>query len=194
MSRSTSGGRTGPVGDAGPSRPASWWTRLLKVLSGKRHDDRLQELIDELANVITDAEGRPPGRGGARPAPEDRLTELLPRLEALLKTEPEPVRAQPGSPVPALLIEFRDRISANSGHLPSAEWIDRQLLKALRGMGVSTIEDDGAVDPRWHEVLEAQPTSDPEIDRHIAATVRPGYRTQNELIRPQQVIAWVVDE
>jgi molecular chaperone GrpE (heat shock protein) len=70
------------------------------------------------------------------------------------------------------------------------QWVNETIGDLLARCGVVTINDDGPVDPRRHEVVEVLPAPSPELADHIAETVQPGYELHGALIRTQRVIAY----
>jgi molecular chaperone GrpE (heat shock protein) len=64
----------------------------------------------------------------------------------------------------------------------------------LASCEVTVIDDTGPLDPMRHEVVAGREcAADGPVDQ-IAETVRPGYAWRGELLRPQQVIAYVPSE
>jgi len=96
------------------------------------------------------------------------------------------------SPAVTRLIDVRDHVFGNAA--PSAElnaWLYARLGNALGDLGVATLEAAGAVDWTFQEVVGTRATTDKALDQTVAATVRPGYRFGETVLRPQQVIAYV---
>lgn len=73
-------------------------------------------------------------------------------------------------------------------------WLDRELLGLLDDLGVTVVADEGRVDPARHEVVDTRVAGAGESADHIAATVQVGYCTDDHLVRPQKVIAFVAGE
>lgn len=93
------------------------------------------------------------------------------------------------------LIELRDWVLlANSdGSPPSSsllEALSKQLEQVLIKEGVSAIEDTGTFDYEKHQVVSTQVTDNPDLKEQICQTIRPGYRFNGGVIRPQEVIIY----
>lgn len=98
------------------------------------------------------------------------------------------------------LIAMADRVADLGGpNLPTDAEQVAALLRWLRGRTdallamceVAPIVDDGALDFMRHEVVADRPAPRADLVDHIADTVRPGYRWRNDLLRPQQVVAYI---
>jgi hypothetical protein len=63
--------------------------------------------------------------------------------------------------------------------------VARQLRQILALEGVVAIEEDGEYDAARQRVVD---TADPGQDYQVAASVRPGYRRERELLRHQDVV------
>jgi molecular chaperone GrpE len=50
----------------------------------------------------------------------------------------------------------------------------------------------GRFDPRVHEAVDHRPTEDPALDRVVAATTRPGYRLDGQIVRYAKVVVYRV--
>ncbi|MDP8222453.1 MAG: nucleotide exchange factor GrpE [Candidatus Lernaella stagnicola] len=72
------------------------------------------------------------------------------------------------------------------------EKIHQQFLEALTRIGVQPISAEGgsALDPRIHEVLATQPSTDIEAEK-ILQTFQVGYTLNERLLRPAKVIVAV---
>jgi hypothetical protein len=70
------------------------------------------------------------------------------------------------------------------------QWAGEVIHDLLARCGVVTIDEDGLVDPRRHEVIGVCPAPAPELTDHIAETVQPGYEWRGTLIRTQRVVAY----
>jgi molecular chaperone GrpE (heat shock protein) len=67
------------------------------------------------------------------------------------------------------------------------------LGKVLEKEGVTPFEDVGSFDCERQQVVDTRPTDDPEQDNLVCATVRPGYRFREQLVRPQEVVVYTFD-
>jgi len=68
----------------------------------------------------------------------------------------------------------------------------RERITALLALcEVAPIVDGGELDFMRHEVVSDRPAPHAGLVDHIADTVRPGYRWRHDLLRPQQVVAYV---
>lgn len=77
--------------------------------------------------------------------------------------------------------------SAAGTALRLAQWRVDQVLAEC---GVQPVRDEGPVEPARHEVVGVRPAGADGSAGWIAATVRPGYMADGQLIRPQQVVAY----
>lgn len=84
-----------------------------------------------------------------------------------------------------------DRAVAATTPALNLRWLATQLRALLALCEVAPIADKGAIDFLRHDVVADQSAPRPELVDHIAATVRPGYRWRHDLLRPQQVVAYV---
>lgn len=112
--------------------------------------------------------------------------------------EPEP-ESGPGEaeppPIVHELIDISDRIAGMRDTADPAvtRWLLDRITGALADTGVTSIREEGVVDPTRHAVLGVRPTADLDLVDRIAETVRPGYSWNDRILRPQQVIAYVED-
>jgi len=67
----------------------------------------------------------------------------------------------------------------------------RETARCLTNLGVEILDAAGAFDNRYQTVVETCPTENAELAGQIAETFRPGYRFQDEILRPQEVILFV---
>ncbi len=115
------------------------------------------------------------------------------------------VVSAPGSGVPDEAVEravrLRDRVGSLAERPQGVDdlprvlgWLDRELLGLLDDLGVAVVADEGRVDPARHEVVDTRVAGAGESADHIAATVQVGYCTDDHLVRPQKVIAFVAGE
>ncbi|HEX2312860.1 MAG TPA: hypothetical protein VHJ17_03955 [Thermomonospora sp.] len=161
--------------------------RLLAGLAERRQDDtrRAEALRVEAARLRAE-----------NAALRERLA-MPGRPSADLGPGPD---ADPGDgagsePTPLVhdLIDIADRIAGLGDRLEPAvtRWLLDRITGVLADAGVTPIRDEGVVDPGRHAVLDVRPAADPGLAGRIAETVRPGYRWGRQILRPQQVIAYV---
>lgn len=67
----------------------------------------------------------------------------------------------------------------------------RDTARCLTNLGVEILDAAGAFDNRYQTVVETRPAENAELAGQIAETFRPGYRFQDEILRPQEVILFV---
>lgn len=146
----------------------------------------------------TEAPGEPPRPPEPSLPPEPPPSERSPGQES---PEPPAARIPAGASGPDVLrslIGLADDVAELSGRDWTAEAAARALRliqwrvdKVLAECGVEVLADEGLVDPARHEVVGAEPASADAMADRIAATVRRGYLHGDELIRPQQVVAYI---
>ncbi len=88
------------------------------------------------------------------------------------------------------LIEIADRLASQPDQ-PIIRWVASRAAQMMKQCEIYPIIDDGPVDPTRHEVVEVRAAADPRVADHIAETARPGYRWRDQILRPQQIIAYV---
>lgn len=92
------------------------------------------------------------------------------------------------SPFVSELLLALDRLRANE---PSAELnqsVVDETETVLSRYGVSRIDNDGAVDPKVHEIVGVEPATDGAESNTIVEVVRPGYMLGDTVLRPSQVV------
>jgi hypothetical protein len=90
-----------------------------------------------------------------------------------------------------VLLDFTDHPPAGpEASVRTLRLLQRRVDRLLTDCGVRIVGDEGPVVPSRHEVVGARPTGEEGIEGWIAATVRPGYLHGEQLIRPQQVVAY----
>jgi molecular chaperone GrpE (heat shock protein) len=69
-----------------------------------------------------------------------------------------------------------------------------QLERTLRGAGVDrvVVARGDVFDPDHHLAVATEPTPLPELDRLIAREVRAGWRTAGGVLRPVEVVVWML--
>ncbi len=87
---------------------------------------------------------------------------------------------------------IRPRSPVNSSQSP--RWLNRSITRLLAQSEIYLIEDEGEVDPTRHEVIEVRRVTENERVNRIAATVRPGYGWRGQILRPQEVVAYVLGD
>ncbi len=138
---------------------------------------------------------------GPPPAPPPAVPPPPPLQEP---PEPPAVTAPAADPEPDMiqsLIGLADDLAELSGRDWTGESAARTLRlvqwrvdKVLGESGVQALSDNGPVVPARHEVVGAEPAGANDRAGWIAATVRRGYLRGDQLIRPQQVVAYVTTE
>jgi molecular chaperone GrpE len=87
-----------------------------------------------------------------------------------------------------LAINHGDETAANASWLEGVKLIQRKLLNLLESEGVEVIKGVGeAFNPMEHEALGTEETAE-YPPGHIIQVVRGGYRLQDRVIQPAQVI------
>lgn len=105
---------------------------------------------------------------------------------------------QPDVPASAApLIALLDRLAGLTAEPdppeePVLDWVRRSVLAALAASGVVPVEDSGPVDPARHSVVATRDAPSGLRCDAIAETVRPGYLWGEALLRPQEVVAYVL--
>ena len=74
----------------------------------------------------------------------------------------------------------------------TVQWLNTRIQEVLAACDVVRVEEAGRLDFSRHEVAGTRPAPDADSAHHIAATVRPGYSWRGRMLRPQQVIAYVL--
>jgi molecular chaperone GrpE (heat shock protein) len=164
------------------------WDRLLRLL-GPERETRLVARESELAR----REGELARREAEIAAREAGLDEPRP---VVLVDAPEEAQA------PAVaheLITIVDRLVdvtpeslADPAHgAAMLRWLTGQLRGLLNAVEVVRMDETGPVDPKRHEVVDTRPAPQETLVDHVAEVVRPGYTWRGDLLRAQQVIAYV---
>ncbi len=91
------------------------------------------------------------------------------------------------------LIAIADRLASQQG-AAAPRWLNRSITRLLAQSEIYLIEDEGEVDPTRHEVIEVRRVTENERVNRIAATVRPGYGWRGQILRPQEVVAYVLGD
>jgi hypothetical protein len=92
------------------------------------------------------------------------------------------------------LAELSDRDWTGESAARTLRLVKWRVDKVLAECGVQVLFDEGPVMPTRHEVVGAEPAGPDGRAGWIAVTVRRGYLLGDQLIRPQQVIAYVTNE
>jgi len=132
----------------------------------------------------------------AEPRPEPPAPQEPPEPPAMTvppaAPEPDMVRSLIGLADDLAELSGRDWTGESAAHtLRLVQW---RVDKVLAECGVQALSDEGPVVPARHEVVGAEPTGTDGRAGWIAATVRRGYLRGDQLIRPQQVVAYVTTE
>lgn len=182
-----------PPGDGDRGAGTAVLTRLKRaMLAEERALDRLADLAEGSDDTA------PTGAAGGRDAASSGTATPTARPGA-------GALAGPGGGVPDEAVEravrLRDRVGSLAERPQGVDdlprvlgWLDRELLGLLDDLGVTVVADEGRVDPARHEVVDTRVAGAGESADHIAATVQVGYRTDDHLVRPQKVIAFVAGE
>ena len=73
--------------------------------------------------------------------------------------------------------------------ITGVDMVRRQFLNILENFGVSTIQNIGEdFKPELHDAKATQPVDDPEQDGKILNVLLKGYKTNDKILRPAQVI------
>lgn len=136
------------------------------------------------------------GACGATQAAPDRV----PRPDTGAHKWPRPVTRPSAPAASAPLIGLLDRLAelppasgATEGEALEAvlDWVRRTVLAALATSGVFPVDDSGPVDPARHKVVATRADPSGRNPGGIAETVRPGYLWGGQVLRHQEVVAYV---
>lgn len=127
----------------------------------------------------------------------DRLARLQAELEDIRKRaakEQEEIREETLSDAVKLLLPILDSLEQALKHADDIEQfksgirlIHRQLLDALRTMGVEQIPLEGErFNPQYQEAIQVEDTSEAK-DNQVLEVVQRGYKLKNRLLRPARV-------
>ncbi len=144
-----------------------------------------QDLLEAARTSLADAAER-------IHADERRISALQEERPAVRPPEPAGERASP-PPIAHELIEVADRLAVlvPGDRTAVTRWLEERVADMLTGCEVARIQEAGQVNPSRHEVVGVRPAPGDEHADHIAETVRPGYEWRDEVVRPQQVVAYV---
>lgn len=92
-------------------------------------------------------------------------------VEQMLRTLPEPAD-----------------VAAEEGHRRNYEVLRTQLRQLLATNGLSEIVTEGTFDPAIHRALQRVPCADPEQANRVLEVVRPGFRTEQVVLRYAEVV------
>ncbi|MGD9017913.1 MAG: nucleotide exchange factor GrpE [Desulfobacterales bacterium] len=107
------------------------------------------------------------------------------------------------------VVKLSDDIRKWITHFKSLEPSQRDPMKLFRYLDAipSDLDDifywqgvksfcssDGPIDPARQRALKKIPTDDPELDKTIAHTIRPGYEWEGKVIRQEMVAVYVYSE
>jgi|GEM_PF-3878800 len=196
--------------------------RLRRGNESRRLAFRIERLARELAGAPppTDSRADPLAVLEAAHATLEGLVQARRAITA--PAQPQQMVRLPASPTPAPAprpAAPRTPRSDDAQGGPSAAWsvirLRDQLAVALRdgrGVGqdvvemlyrelgalllldhVTPLEEEGMFNPKFQEAVEVRPTRDPaQVDR-VCHTVRAGYRSGAEVLRPQQVVIYAYE-
>lgn len=77
---------------------------------------------------------------------------------------------------------------ADRDHLHNYQVLRAQLEVLLESNGLSEIPADGAFDPLLHRALQSVPVDDPQKADSVLEVVRPGFRTEQAILRYAEVL------
>ena len=92
------------------------------------------------------------------------------------------------------LVDLTRHPSGPESGVRTLELVQRRVDRLLTDCGVRIVLDEGPVVPSRHEVVGARPAGEHGAEGWIAATVRQGYLHGDQLIRPQQVVAYIAGQ
>lgn len=123
-----------------------------------------------------------PGPGDAAAPSPARGAPIPPRTESAVP-----------SPVAERLIKLRDAllVSKRSGTARAGDLLDglyTEIGAMLELEGIQTLDANGRFDPEYQCAVDTLQTVAHEEDDTVYATVRPGYRLDDTLVRPQDVV------
>jgi hypothetical protein len=166
--------------------------RVTSLAAARRRDEELRAATQAASSAAAAAVAA----GQRAEAAERAVAELTARSPGAVGAgrhdEPLPITRE--------LIAMADRLAdiTRRGTGPDTEpaagvlrWVSGRVQALLALCEVAPIEDQGELDFLRHEVVGDRAAPRPELVDHIADTVRPGYQWRTELVRPQQVIAYV---
>jgi hypothetical protein len=163
------------------------------------------DIVEVLRSTCLLLERAPRQAGGAAAA---EAVEAAPAPEPAPVADKPPVAKTPavaapanGDPSEAIteLIAVRDMVAVAAGGDPGAAQatlaaLDRKLGRVLAKAGVRALDETGPIDYRYQEVLGFRRTDDPDRDELVCETVRPGYALGERILRPQQVVAYRLED
>ncbi len=167
-----------------------------------REITRLRREITERDAAINAAKTERDAARAALRSARATVEDLRESLDALRATAPRPAEGntytEEPHPVTYGLMAVADRLSdlTNSGveqaHAAAvARWIGNRVRMMFARCDVTPETRDGPVDLVRHEVVGWRAAPTPDLVDCVAETVRPGYSWRGQLLRTQQVIAYV---
>jgi hypothetical protein len=123
-----------------------------------------------------------------------------PAVPAAVAAEVDAPAGPPAGPPPDIvrgligladvLLDLTEHPSGPESSVRTLRLVRRRVDRLLADCGVRTVQDEGPVVPSRHEVVGVRPSGEDGAEGRIAATVRQGYLHGDQLIRPQQVVAY----
>ncbi|MEI6512606.1 MAG: nucleotide exchange factor GrpE [bacterium] len=89
---------------------------------------------------------------------------------------------------------FEEIISQDNVSKGDLSFLYDELIDALNRYGVEQFSSDNDIfEPSLQKVVKTEPVGDETLNRSIARRVKPGYRQNGRLMRPEQVVAYKYD-
>lgn len=89
------------------------------------------------------------------------------------------------------LSDLSERLRRATEGGPSMIWAVQHIDAILQSAGASEFTDEGPVTPARHRVVQRRPADADHPSQTIASTVRAGLLLDGEVLRPQEVIAYI---
>jgi GrpE protein len=127
--------------------------------------------------------------------------EAVPRPQH--EPDPPPVPDRPKEPdrrpsrAEGVALDQRDTLAQTC--MDVAESLEHNALAARLQLGLKhagyeiLAPTGGRFDPEVHEAFERRPTDDPALNLIVAATMRPGYRLDGQIVRHAKVVVFRAD-
>jgi len=161
--------------------------------TNQQNEERISELEQALKQAQKDLEQKQVQAQEAQEKLTRELQEEKERVESYCEEQLSVVKN---------LIALRDKLLIRKSFLedqaPEEKNAQKLVISQLRetgrcltNMGVEILEEAGAFDERYQTVVDTCPAASEELAGQISETLRPGYRFQDEVLRPQEVILFV---
>jgi molecular chaperone GrpE (heat shock protein) len=92
------------------------------------------------------------------------------------------------------LLDLTEHASGPESDARALRLVQRRVERLLADCGARIVRDDGPVNASRHTVVAVRPATADGPEGWIAGTVRPGYLHGGQLIRPQQVVAYTIEQ